>query len=340
VRKVDVHTHIQPDAWAEAVKLMNRYGIDHIVNLSGGPPGNLSRNPGPGPLEQQLQLAQAAAPGRVTTFCNLRWGLAQKVPYEQLVPHLMLEVDACKKLGAKGVKISKGLGLGYVDQKGKLIPVDEPALDPVFERIGQQGLVVAIHTGDPKAFWQPVSPRNERYDELKVHPGWSFAGPEYPSWEALYKQFENRVARHPKTRFIGVHFGNVPEDPERVSKMLSKYPNLYVDTAARVPEIGRYPAAKLRAVFVKHQDRILFGTDTGVAPDGDLMLGSSGEEKPTLADADHFYTSTWKFFETAARAMKHPTPIQGRWTIDAIQLPRTVLEKFYGGNADRLFQLK
>ena len=39
---------------------------------------------------------------------------------------------------------------------------------------------VAIHCGDPKAFWQPATPDNERWDELQAHPEWSFYGERRP----------------------------------------------------------------------------------------------------------------------------------------------------------------
>jgi predicted TIM-barrel fold metal-dependent hydrolase len=123
--------------------------------------------------------------------------------------------------------------------------------------------------------------------------------------------------------------------------MLDKYPNFYVDTAARIPEIGRSDPEKLRALFIEHQDRILFGTDLGVgAEPGDLMLGSTGATPPTDADLEHFFASTWRFFETRDRDFAHPTPVQGRWTIDGIGLPHDVLVKIYGGNARKLLGIR
>jgi predicted TIM-barrel fold metal-dependent hydrolase len=145
------------------------------------------------------------------------------------------------------------------------------------------------------------------------------------------------VARHRKTTFIGVHFGNDPEDPRRVAGMLGRYPNFYVDTAARIPEIGRHPAAEMRALFVRFQDRILFGTDLGVGEDPeDLMLGSTGGAPPSDSDVRRFFAATWRYFETEDRQFPHPTPIQGRWSIDGIGLPPGVLEKVYWRNASRL----
>jgi predicted TIM-barrel fold metal-dependent hydrolase len=198
---------------------------------------------------------------------------------------------------------------------------------------------VAIHIGDPKAFWLPPTPENERWDELGAHPEWSFYGQPVPSWEELYAAFERRVARHPKTMFIAVHFGNDPEDPARVGQMLDKYSNFFIDTAARIPEIGRHDAGKMRRFFEKYQDRILFGTDTGVGPSqDDMMYGSNGPLPPTLADEDRFFRSTWRYFETADKQFESPTPIQGRWKIDGLGLPEGILRKVYYENAAKLLK--
>ena len=327
-RKIDVHTHISPGAAGRAVALMDKQGIAVAVNLSGFSPGK--------GLEQQLAEA-ARYPGRIYVFSMLDWDEAQSGP--GYGARMAEQVTRAKQLGARGIKIPKGLGLGYVDWTGRLIAVDDPELDPIFERAGELGLPVAIHVGDPVAFWQPPTPDNERYDELSVHPHWSYYGRPVPSWEELWGALERRIARHPHTTFISVHFGNAPEYPERVGALLDKYPNLYVDTAAHVPELGRRPDA-VRAVFLRHPDRILFGTDLGVGLDPrDLMLGSTGATPPTDADTDHYYASTWRFFETRDRGFASPTPIQGRWSIDGIGLPDEVLVKVYSGNATRLLGL-
>jgi predicted TIM-barrel fold metal-dependent hydrolase len=199
---------------------------------------------------------------------------------------------------------------------------------------------VAIHTGDPKAFWKPPTPDNERFDELSVHPKWSFYGHPF-TWEQLYAQFERRVTRSPKTIFIGVHFGNDPEDPVKVAAMLDAHKNLYVDLAARIPEIGRIDAnhdpAKLRAFFEKYQDRILWGTDTWVGNEAEaLMFGSNGATPPTAVDEQRFFDGCYRWLETNDKNIPTPTPIQGRWNIDGIGLPREILEKVYWKNGAKL----
>jgi predicted TIM-barrel fold metal-dependent hydrolase len=328
-RVIDVHTHFGPDAAARAVDLMNRHGVTVAVNLSGGTPGR--------GLEQQLEAA-ARHPGRIVVFATARWSEARAGPgYGE---RMAADLAESHRLGARGLKVPKGLGLGLTDHTGTLLAVDAPELDPLFEAAGRLGMPVAIHTGDPLAFWERPDGDNERLAELAAHPEWSLYGRPVPSWEELHAALERRIARHPHTTFIAVHFGNAPERPARVRELLERYPNLVVDTAARVPEIGRHDAREMRALFVAHQDRILFGTDLGVGREpSDLMLGSTGTEPPTESDVDHFYAATWRYFETADRAFAHPTPIQGDWTIDGIDLPDDVLDKVYRRNAARLLGL-
>ena len=316
-----MHTHVAPYGLPLLHALMDRYGVTHVVNLSGLSPGH----------GLEVQLGAARQSGRITVFCNLDWRAPDPARFAGDQVALLRQA---KGMGARGLKIPKGLGLGFVWTDGRLIAVDDPALDPIFEEAGRLGLPIAIHTGDPKAFWQEPTEKNERYDELGAHPAWSFFGQPVPSWQELFDAYARRVARHPKTKFIGVHFGNDPEDPDEVGRMLARLPNLYVDTAARVPEIGR---RKARDVFERYSDRILFGTDLAVGRGReDLMLGSSGTEPPGDADVERFFLSHWRYFETRDKQFDHPTPIQGRWKIDGIGLSREVLEQIYWKNAARL----
>jgi len=326
---VDMHVHLSLGGADRLFALMKKYGIDHVINLSGGHPlGN---------LPQQIAIAKASG-GRITVFTGLAYEQAEKPGYGARMAQL---VRMGHDLGAKGLKITKGLGLGLPKPDGKLMPVDDPELDPVFETAGELGMPVAIHSGDPRAFWLPTDEHNERREELLAHPGWSLYGRNVPSFDEIGKQLERRVARHPKTKFISVHFGNCAEDIVRVAGLLRKYPNLYIDTAARIPEMGRHPVPDLQAFFREFQDRILYGSDLGVGPPPEpLFLGSSGAAPSTPAEETLFFSATHRFFETTDRNFAHPTPIQGSWTINGIGLPREILEKVYAKNAMRLLGLE
>jgi predicted TIM-barrel fold metal-dependent hydrolase len=246
------------------------------------------------------------------------------------------QVEEGARLGAAGFKEFKRLGLFLRDKNNRLLKIDDPKLDPMWAALGRLGMPVSIHVADPKAFWSPDDETNERWKELKDHPRWWFGDPKvYPPREELLAALERVVARHPETTFVCVHFGNNAEDLGWVDAQLDRHPNMMVDIAARVPEIGRHDPEAVRAFFIKHQDRIFFATD--FQSYDRLTLGSGGNgPPPTETDAIDFFAKHWRFFETADKDFPHMTPIQGDWTISAVHLRADVLEKVYFGNATRL----
>ncbi len=144
-----------------------------------------------------------------------------------------------------------------------------------------------------------------------MHPGWSYADGSVPPRLQLLAERDRMVAKHPKTTFICVHFGSNSEDLAYVDKLLDTYPNVVIDTAARLGEIGRHPPAEtVRAFFIKHRKRILFGTDLGLSAQG-IMLGSTGADEPTMADVKPFYDAHWRFFEGKERGIPHPDADSG-----------------------------
>ncbi len=225
-------------------------------------------------------------------------------------------------MGIRGLKISKVLGLTVKDKTGKVVPVDDPRIDPIWAKCGELGIPVLIHVSDPVAFHTPVDRYNERYDELGAHPDWSCYGEQYPySKEDILAQLHRVIERHPQTIFISTHVGNLAEDLGRVSMWLEKYPNMYVDIDARISELGRQPYTA-RKFMIRHQDRILFGTDT----------------RPN-AEA---YRTYYRFLETDDEYFD-PSPShhqQGRWMIYGIYLPDEVLEKIYNKNALKILGMR
>mgnify|MGYP001602965586 FL=1 len=325
---IDAHTHLHAAAAQRIVAIQDENGIGVMVNLSGGHPGPFGPPPG-------VALA-AALPGRVinaytpdwSAIDHPAWGVAQA---EGLT-------EAVRRWDFRALKISKALGLYVRDDAGVLIDSDDPRLDPLWERAGELGVPVFIHTADPKAFWEPPTADNERAEELSFHPDWSFWNTGVPARMDLLAATERVIAAHPLTSFVLVHFGNNAEELDYVARILGAYPNAFVDISARVPEIGRHPAEAVRDVFLRFHDRILFGSDIGISPYG-LVLGSSGGDEPTDRDVKPFFDTHFRFLETNDRGFAHPTPIQGRWTIDGIGLPDAVLRDVYHDNAARLLKL-
>ncbi len=130
----------------------------------------------------------------------------------------------------------------------------------MWEACGAFNMPVAIHVSDPEAFFLPTDGTNERFEELNNHPDWSFHGKDFPSNLELLEARNRMIAKHPKTQFVVLHVGNDAENLTYVSECMDRFPNMSVEMAARVGELGRQPRTS-RKFFDKYQDRILFGTD-------------------------------------------------------------------------------
>ena len=319
-QKIDFHTHFDPGAERRALILMDQFNISCAVNLTGMPAGDL--------LQPYLDM-ESAFSGRLLTFAGIDWRLLKHPHFGEAMADNLREAI---KQGARGLKIPKALGLMIPAPEGGLLRIDDPRLDPIFETAGQLGVPIAIHAGDPVAFWEPIEPANPRYDELKLNPNWSYHKRPVPSHGELMQQQVRLFERHPKTTFVAVHVAGYAENIVWVDELLERLPNVFIDVAARVPELGRQPTDTMRAFFIKNENRILFGTDLGLGTNH-VMLGAPLPWVIQKEDVIRFFDSTWRYFETSDRNFEHPTPIQGQWTINGLDLPISVQDKLYRKNA-------
>jgi predicted TIM-barrel fold metal-dependent hydrolase len=320
---IDVHTHPlirqhhNEQALDDFVALMDRNNIAVCVSMD----GKLGDT-----LRDHLQMLNRKYQDRFVVFAHLdfmedgqpdqpatwacnRPGWAQRTA-EQL--------RAARAQGIGGLKVFKQLGLQYRDAAGKLLPVDTPLLDPIWQVCGELGLPVLIHTGDPPAFFEPQGPENERWEEISRHPDWHFYGQDFPSYSELMAARNRLLARHPQTNFIAAHMASSSEDLAQLSDWLEQYPNLYLDPASRISELGRQPYTA-RDFLIKYSDRILFGTD-GPWPEQRIRL-------------------YWRFFETRDEYFPYSEkafPPQGFWNIYGVHLPDEVLQQVYFANAARI----
>jgi predicted TIM-barrel fold metal-dependent hydrolase len=126
------------------------------------------------------------------------------------------------------------------------------------------------------------------------------------------------LARHPETQFIGAHGANNAEDLATVGQWLEQYPNLHVEFASRIGELGRQPYTA-RKFLIQYANRVVFGTD-GPWPEARLV-------------------QYWRFFETYDEYFPYSEkefPPQGFWNIYGVGLPDDVLRKIYYENLLRL----
>ncbi len=316
---IDAHNHLgqfgggwdkrPPQAFFDHLQTT---GCLHYVDLDGGW--------GEEVLDDRLRRFKALAPDRYRVFGGVNWALwAEEGAAFPDRAAARLRAQAAR--GAEGLKIWKPFGLSVRDDTGALAAVDDPRLAPIWDTAADLGLPVLIHVADPVAFFDPITPENERWDELGNHPEWSFPPPDYPPFDTIISGFANLVRHHPQTTFVGAHVACYAENLAWVSALIDECPNLYIDLSARIAELGRAPRAA-RALMLRHAGRILFGTDAGPDP--------------------ATYAIYARFLETADEYFSYspdPVPGQGRWRIYGLHLPPDVLAKIYHDNAARLFGL-
>jgi predicted TIM-barrel fold metal-dependent hydrolase len=307
----------------EALAVMDRKGIETMVNLTGGT--------GAG-LEKTIAGLDKAAPGRFYSCTEPVYGQLLDPRYPQIQADA---VEKAARAGARGLKILKTLGL-YLRERiteGPLVKVDDKRFDPMWEACAAHRLPVFIHISDPEAFFLPIDCTNERWDELGHHPDWSFHGKDFPTHPELMAARDRMFARHPKTSFVALHVGHDAENLPFVAQSLDRFSNMTVELGARIGELGRQPRAS-RRFFDRYQDRILFGTDAVPPPDG--------EKYPQQVFKDELYEIYYRFLETEDEYFDYapaPVPPQGRWRIYGIGLPDGILKKVYRDNARRVMGL-
>jgi hypothetical protein len=239
--------------------------------------------------------------------------------------------------GAMAVKIWKNVGMKE-RAKGKLIMLDDAAISPVADQIEKLGLTLIGHQGEPHNCWLPLDQMTTDNDReyFQNHPQYHmFLHPEMPGYEDQIRARDNFVAAHPQLRFVGAHLGSLEYDVDRIAAFLDRFPNASVDMAARMSQV-QYQSVrdieKVRAFFVRYQDRLLYGTDLTLNPGEATSDESRAEFKRSAHDV---WTRDWRYLATGesqrVEIIKADVP--------GLALPREVIDRVYYLNAVRAFDL-
>jgi predicted TIM-barrel fold metal-dependent hydrolase len=305
---VDIHGHpprlSTPEAVDSVVELMSPLNVRVMVNASGASGDRLK--------EALASISRSRNKDRMVMFAqldlsNVGPGSGQKIAAQ-------LEADV--KAGALGLgEIMKSFGLTAKKVDGTRLKLDDPELDPVWEKAADLKIPVFIHVGDPSEFFAPLDYTNERWLEQALYRDRRYQDrSRFPDFETLMAERDRLFARHPRTIWVMAHLGWHANDLGRVAKMFDRMPNLYGEVGAVLYDIGRQPRTA-HDFFMKYQDRILFGKDN-FQPDE--------------------YPYYWRVFETNDEYFDYYRDYHAFWKLYGIGLPDEVLKKVYYQNAMRL----
>lgn len=300
---IDVHSHTYArtaEEIAQWVRTMDTVGVERTVLLTGATGER---------FDSLVEAFVRPYPSRFQVYCGIETADAEASDYSR---RAVAELERCYKRGARGVGevTDKGSGLTRGERlpRNRRLHVDDDRLDPFWSRCGELNVPINLHIADHPSCWRAPDERQERSPAFQQ---FNQFGDDVPSYEELLEKRDRLLSKHPKTTFIACHLSNQGNDLASLSKVLDRFPNLYVDISARDYEVGRQPrtAAKFLA---QYKDRVLFGTDQGLE--------------------QRMYEAWWRLFETADEFI----PGSNWWRHYGLELPDSVLEPMYRENARKL----
>ena len=302
---IDMHSHDYVSSAEDIeqwVKVMDAVGVEHTAIMHCSWIGR--------PFEEFVE-AYAPFKDRFRFWCCFDY---TDIDTPEGMQHSLETLERYHDMGAVGVGElgDKGEGDTYARPvEGKGIHIDDPRIKPLLEKCAELKMPVSIHIAEPIWMYLPVDEEN---DGLPNGAAWHVDTTGCMGYYGLVQTFENAVRENPQTIFIACHYLNMTHDWVRLGEMLDKYPNMYVDIAARVAESAHTPRAT-RDFLIRYQDRVLFGTDNGMeAPMYQTIF------RVLETNDEHFYVHDFYY----------------HWALSAFNLPDEVLKKIYHDNALRI----
>jgi predicted TIM-barrel fold metal-dependent hydrolase len=326
IRKIDVHSHIYEDLPAVNA-MLTRINL-RVINISNpGTDGHLDfmHRFNAALVKQHPDIFSFASTFDLTTRNEPNYGA-----------RVAKALDETFAQGAVMVKIWKEVGIELKKPDGTFLLPDDPIFDPIYAHLATRKKPLLAHLAEPREAWLPLDPKGVHYGYYSRNPQWHLYGkPEYPSHARLMDARDHILAKHPTLVVIGAHIGSMEYDVDEAAKRLDKYPNFHVEVSARTRDLTRQPSNKVRAFFVKYQDRVLYGVDRSWRPyrTPDVKPTDEGRQK-FAAELEAQYRRDWAYYAGKGSVT------YGNETVEALALPQDVLDKFYSKNAERLIGVK
>ena len=187
------------------------------------------------------------------------------------------------------------------------------------------------HLGEPKNCWLPLEEMTVNNDRgyFRRNPQYHmYLHPDMPSYEQQIAARDRMLAKHPDLPFLAAHLASLEWSVDELGKFLDRFPNAVAGTAARLGQLqyqSQRDRDKIIAFLTKYQDRILYGSDSGVGPTSSIEARYQSVRERWLRD--------WKYFTTdeLISVPELDEPVQG------VALPKELVIKIYQTNARRLF---
>ena len=243
----------------------------------------------------------------------------------KIIEKLRIDIEA----GAVMVKVWKVIGMEIKDEAGNYVQIDDQRMQPIWDFLTDAGIPVMAHIAEPQQAWLPLKEGNPHYGYYKSHPEYhAYQHPEIPRWETIIAARDRWIERNPDLTIVAAHMGSMSHDVGLVAERLEKYPNMYVETAARFGDLTGQDSEKVRDFFIRYQDRVLYGTDFG------FSTPEEGEEGQGACDyLENRMDMHWQYF-SGGDSLNFDSPmISYQVHTKGLELPDAVLQKFYRDNA-------
>lgn len=158
---------------------------------------------------------------------------------EAFVKRLVADMRRYARMGCRGLKVWKDLGMFIIHTDGRPATMDNKRLRPVWEMAGKLGWWISVHQGNPTAHW-------------KTRTGLSR--------DEIYDRRDRVIRAWPKIRFILCHNGNDIESVARFGDLLRRLPNAMSDIGRDF--LQHDTLADTRAFIEEFSDRLMYGPDT------------------------------------------------------------------------------
>ena len=330
-KKIDVHMHISSDA-TYLREVMDELNLKMNIMTNKGLQADRLKFQVDGAILMRKKLP------RYYSWCTTFGfeGMYKPDWSERVKDYLKYGFDN----GALAVKVWKEIGMQVKNPNGEFVQIDDPIFYPILDYTKQEGKTLFTHIGDPVDNWLPVGSDGKPsfwYKEgadITINRIGKFQGE--VSWENLMLARDRMVAKHPDLKIIGCHFLSMPHDVDLVAQRLDRFPNLALDTSLTVPYLMAQAREKVRAFFIRYQDRILYGLDesAGMIPSKYLKdmskVGQQWTKEEVVKEKENLlqrYRNDFIYYFTDNEIKLRNYSVRG------LGLPEEALHKIFYSNA-------